>query len=193
VFFNHEGFLAQKTMIEQGRAFCFSALMKKIDPAAFRQIMGRFATGIAVVTAQDAALGKIGLTVNSLTSVSLDPPLILFCIDKRVHIHQALKNAGSFAVNLLARGQEDISRHFASRHSPAPKGMWEAKLKKNCPILRGTLGYALCAPRAFYKGGDHTIFLCEATEMKKNAADEPLLYFQGTYQDLGRVTSASRK
>ncbi len=181
-------------------------MKNKIDSAAFRQVMGCFATGIAVVTAQNAEMGAFGLTVNSLTSVSLDPPLVLFCLDKSAHLHKVFRASACFAINILARGQENISRHFADRHhNAAPKNMWAAPKKtaapQTAPILRGTLGWALCRAHAHYKGGDHTIFVGEVIDLHKNAsAVEPLLYFHGCYREMadpdtpsGKVTSGARK
>ena len=171
-------------------------MKKKIDSLDFRQTMGCFATGVAVVTARDAELGAIGLTVNSLTSVSLEPPLVLFCLDKTAFLHKAFRRADVFALNLLAEGQEEISRHFADRHHHAePKNIWD-KPQKDCPILRGTLGWLLCRPQAFHKGGDHTIFVGEVIGLHRHAvAKEPLIYFHGRYRDLatGKVTSGARK
>jgi flavin reductase (DIM6/NTAB) family NADH-FMN oxidoreductase RutF len=170
-------------------------MKKRVNSTAFRQIMGAFATGVAVVTAHDATLGDVGLTINSLTSVSLDPPLVLFCIDKQAHLHKALRKAKAFGMNFLAKGQQDVSRHFADmRHNPAPKNMWDRK-NKAAPLLRDTMGWALLEPRAFYKGGDHTIFLCEVTDLKKSAQDEPLIYFGGRYRGLGvfKTSNDSRR
>ncbi len=174
-------------------------MTKKIDSTSFRQIMGCFTTGVAVVTAHDAELGAIGLTINSLTSVSLDPPLVLFCLDKSAFLHKAFRRADAFALNILSEGQEKISRHFADRHHhAAPRNMWE-KPQAGCPILRGTLGWVLCRPHAFYKGGDHTIFVGEAIDLHKRAGTaSPLVYFHGRYRDLlkeaeGKVTSGARK
>jgi len=166
----------------------------KIDSASFRQIMGCFTTGIAVVTARDVELGAMGLTINSLTSVSLDPPLVLFCLDKAAFLHKPLRRTENFAINILADGQENISRHFADRHhNTKPKNMW-AKPVQGCPILRGSLGWILCRPYAAYKGGDHTILVGEVIALHKHAlAKEPLVYFHGRYRDLGKVTSGGRK
>jgi len=166
----------------------------KIDSAVFRQMMGCFATGIAVVTARNAELGAFGLTINSLTSVSLDPPLLLFCLDKSAFLHKYFRSSKNFALNLLADGQENISRHFADRHHNArPKNMWD-RSQQDCPILRGTLGWILCKPRHFYKGGDHTIFVVEVIDLHKRApAKEPLTYFHGRYRTLAKLTSGARK
>jgi flavin reductase len=168
-------------------------MKKQIDTAMFRQIMGCFTTGIAVVTARDSELGAFGLTINSLTSVSLDPPLVLFCLDKSAVLHKHFRHADAFALNILAADQEKISRHFADRrHNPAPKNIWD-KPQKDCPILKGTLGWVFCKPHAFYKGGDHTIFVCEVVGLHKRVTTkEPLIYFHGRYREL-TVTSGARK
>jgi flavin reductase (DIM6/NTAB) family NADH-FMN oxidoreductase RutF len=176
-------------------------MSSKVDSASFRQIMGCFATGIAVATARNGSLGPFGLTINSLTSVSLEPPLLLFCLDKSAQLHDAFCRSKFFAVNMLAEGQENISRHFADRHHhAAPKNMWAKKQKegpqKDCPILRGTLGWALCRKYALYKGGDHTIFVGEVVGLHKRAGTkEPLLYFHGRYREMAelKVTSGARK
>jgi len=173
-----------------------ASMKNKIDSTAFRQTMSCFTTGIAVVTARDAELGAYGLTINSLTSVSLEPPLVLFCLDKSAVLHKAFRQADRFAINILAHDQEKISRHFADRrHNPMPKNMWD-RPKQDCPILRATLGWILCKPYAFYKGGDHTIFVGEVIDLhKRTGAKEPLAYFHGRYRDLavGKVTSGARK
>lgn len=169
---------------------------KKIDSLDFRQTMGCFATGIAVVTAHDAELGSIGLTVNSLTSVSLEPPLVLFCLDKAAFLHKAFRRADIFAFNLLAKEQEEISRHFADRrHHAAPADIW-GKPQQDCPILRGTLGWLLCKKQSVHKGGDHTIFVGKVIALHRHATTkDPLVYFHGRYRDLdaGKVTSGARK
>jgi flavin reductase (DIM6/NTAB) family NADH-FMN oxidoreductase RutF len=176
-------------------------MKNEIDNTSFRQVMGSFATGIAVITAQNAELGMFGLTVNSLTSVSLDPPLALFCLDKTAQLYKAFRSADLFAINLLAADQENVSRYFADRHHNAkPKNLWD-KAAQNCPLLRGTLAWALCRPQAFYKGGDHTIFLGEVIALyKRVGSKEPLLYFHGRYREMadpgvpsGKVTSGARK
>ncbi|MDE1900508.1 MAG: flavin reductase family protein [Alphaproteobacteria bacterium] len=160
-------------------------MTKTIDSHIFRQTMGCFATGIAVVTAHNDKFGAFGLTVNSLTSVSLDPPLILFCIDKNASLHAAFRRADRFAVNILAAGQEDVSRHFASRHHHGqPKKIWD-KPQGETPILRGTLGWLLCRRHKLYAGGDHTIIVGEVVDLRKRpGAKEPLVYFHGRYRGL---------
>ena len=154
-----------------------------LDSRQFRQIMGCFATGVTVVTTRHEDGTGIGLTVNSLTSVSLDPPLVLFCIDKQAQLYPAFKTAKMFAFNFLSEGQESVSRHFADyHHNPKPKNMWD-RPQEGCPILRQTLGWIICRKKKVYKGGDHDIFLGEVIKLhKRSGHHDPLLYFHGRYR-----------
>jgi flavin reductase (DIM6/NTAB) family NADH-FMN oxidoreductase RutF len=157
------------------------------DTDSFRQLMGCFATGITVVTAQHKDGGPIGITINSLTSVSLKPPLVLFCLDKSAHVYSFFKTAPEFVVNFLGEKQDNISRHFADfRRHAEPKNIWE-RSQKNFPILRHTLGWMLCRKVAVHNGGDHDIFLGEALKLhKRTGPRDPLLYFHGRYRKIGK-------
>src|ERR1039457_6912146 len=105
---------------------------------SFRQLMGCFATGVTVVTAHDPELGPVGITINSLTSVSLKPPLVLFCLEKNAHIYAVFRKSKYFAVNILGEGQEEVSRHLADRkHHAKSTPLWD-KPRQHCPILRDT-------------------------------------------------------
>jgi 3-hydroxy-9,10-secoandrosta-1,3,5(10)-triene-9,17-dione monooxygenase reductase component len=156
-----------------------------IDSRSFRQMMGCFATGVAVITLRRDDGTGAGLTVNSLTSVSLDPPLALFCVDKGAHLYPAFTAARMFAVNFLAEGQEGVSRYFADyHHNPKPKNMWD-RPQESCPVLRHTLGWMVCRKARVYKGGDHDIFLVEAVKLHKRSGHrDPLLYFHGRYRGI---------
>jgi flavin reductase (DIM6/NTAB) family NADH-FMN oxidoreductase RutF len=156
-----------------------------IDSRSFRQMMGCFATGVSVVTARGDDGTGFGLTINSLTSVSLEPPLVLFCVDKKAQIYPDLKKAKLFAFNFLSEGQEAVSRHFADHHhNPKPKNMWD-RPQEGCPILRQSLGWIICRRQAVYKGGDHDIFLGEVVKLHKRSGSlAPLLYFHGRYRKI---------
>lgn len=157
------------------------------DSHAFRQLMGCFATGITVVTIEDPERGPVGITINSLTSVSLKPPLVLFCLEKSAQVYPMFKKATRFAVNILGAKQEEISRHFADRHHHKNRPLPWDKPQKSCPILRGTLGWMVCEVTATMKGGDHTIFLGKVIALKKRGgANKPLLYFHGRYKGIGK-------
>lgn len=154
-----------------------------LDSRSFRQIMGCFATGVAVVTTRQEDGTGVGLTVNSLTSVSLEPPLVLFCIDKSANLYPVFKTAKVFAFNFLGEDQEDVSRHFADHHHhPKPKNMWD-RPQQGCPILKRSLGWIVCHKTAEYKGGDHQIILGEVIKLhKRSGPRDPLLYFHGRYR-----------
>lgn len=166
------------------------------DTGSFRQTMGCFVTGIAVVTAMNDQRQPVGLTINSLTSVSLDPPLLLFCLDKKASLYPVFAKADRFAFNFLAQSQEDVSRYFSSAHAAKPENLWDPQ-QQDCPILHGSLGWVLCRPFAAHPGGDHTIFVGEVVDFHKRSASEaPLVYFHGRYRtlaDLDNVTSGARK
>lgn len=159
--------------------------MPKIDSHQFRQFMGRFATGVTVMTTSDKRGAGVGVTINSLTSVSLKPPLVLFCLEKKAHSFPAFKNNKYFVVNLLAEHQKKMSRHFATPDQPdLPAKSWSDPVK-DCPVLNGTLGWMLCEKTAAYPGGDHTIFLGKVLEIHvARKASKPLIYFLGDYQQL---------
>lgn len=157
------------------------------DPAAFRQFMSCFATGITVVTTRDAQGKDVGITINSFTSVSLAPPLVLFCLVKTAHLYPVFRKAEFFAVNILSAAQENISRHFAAPlRYPASKKIWD-KPHPKCPVLRQTLGWMVCRKIKTYKGGDHDIFLGEVEQFQKSRTNrDPLLYFHSHYRKMGK-------
>lgn len=144
--------------------------------------MGRFATGITVVTT--AGNGKItGLTANAVASLSLNPPLVLVAVDHRAGSYGELKENRCFALNILAANQQEISQRFAT---PGPKdfsGLNFSTAVTGSPILADTLAYADCKVVDILAGGDHDIFVGEI--VAGDARDgEPLLYFSGKYRQL---------
>ncbi len=156
------------------------------DGKAFRNALGRFATGIAVVTAADREGPTVGFTVNSFSSVSLTPPLILFSLDRTSSGFDALVNAEAYAVNVLGAEQEDLSDRFASSREDRWEGVDWKPGKTGVPLLPQAVAYFECTPYAQYEGGDHDIFVGEvqAYEADENAA--PLLYFGGGYHRLSQ-------
>jgi flavin reductase (DIM6/NTAB) family NADH-FMN oxidoreductase RutF len=161
--------------------------MPSPDSRSFRQLMGCFATGVTVVTANDKDGTPVGLTVNSLTSVSLDPPLVLFCLDKKAHIYPIFKRADHFAVNILSATQKKVSDHFADRNCAAPKDIWDIP-QNNCPLLKHTLGWMACRIFKIHGAGDHDIFVGEVVKLKKHARNpSPLLYFHSRYHALRKA------
>ena len=149
----------------------------------FRQVMGNFATGITVVTTRDSGGEPRGLTVNSFTSVSLDPLLVLVCFDKRLSSLKAFEESKRFAVSMLSEHQEKLSRLFAKRDAERPASLYfEGKL--GMPLLKNAVAVMECETVAVYPGGDHFIFLGEVKHAEVLQTDHPLLYFRGKYRKL---------
>ena len=153
-----------------------------IDDARFRQAMGHFASGVTVVTTA-AGSELYGMTVSSFSSLSLNPPLILICIDKSVPSHDILKHAGCFVVNILEERQEHLSRRFATTATDKFKGVAWHTGNLGLPVLATTLAAIECRLRDALDGGDHTIFIGEVVdaEVREGA---PLLYYRRGYHEL---------
>lgn len=149
----------------------------------FRAALGRFASGITVVTSHDAAGNWHGITVSAFSSVSLDPPLVSVCIDRNTISHQAIAKSGVFVVNVLADGQEILSRHFSSPLADKFDGIAYELGIDGVPVLSDTLASLECRVTLSHDGGDHSIFLGEV-ERVRIADGSPLLYFRGGYARL---------
>jgi flavin reductase (DIM6/NTAB) family NADH-FMN oxidoreductase RutF len=154
----------------------------------FRRVMGNFATGITVVTTRDRHGNAYGLTVNSFTSVSLDPVLILVCLDNRLSGLQAFKDSRHFGVSILSEHQEDISRMFAKKDAERPASIY-LDGKSGIPLLKNSLAIMECETVQVYAGGDHQIFLGEVQHAELLQPDHPLLYFRGKYERVRLNTS----
>jgi flavin reductase (DIM6/NTAB) family NADH-FMN oxidoreductase RutF len=153
-----------------------------IDPREFRDTVGCFATGITVITTIDESGNPIGLTANSFTSVSLDPPMVLFCLDRKVASFEAFKAGSHFAVNILADGQMDTSNRFAKSGPDKWDGFEFDSWDKNCPILRGCLANLECSVSSIHDAGDHVIVTGEVSRMTHaDGESNPLLYYRGRY------------
>ena len=156
-----------------------------VDVRVLRNCFGKFATGITVITALAPDGTKIGLTVNSFSSLSLDPPMILWSLDKRSNSLDALKNASHFAVNVLASDQMDISNNFARPGEDKFKDVDLVDSAFGLPLLAGTVAHLVCKNVGTYEGGDHLIFIGEVEHF--DACDKkPLLYSNGQYSVAAR-------
>ena len=152
-----------------------------ISSDQFRQVMGNFATGITIVTTRDNNGEPRGLTVNSFTSVSLDPVLVLVCFDKNLSSLQAFKDSNRFGISMLGEDQEDVSRLFAKRESERlPSLYFEGKL--GMPLIKNAIAVMECETTAVYPGGDHFIFLGQVKSAEVLEPNHPLLYFRGKYR-----------
>jgi Conserved protein/domain typically associated with flavoprotein oxygenases, DIM6/NTAB family len=153
----------------------------------FRQVMGNFATGITVVTTRDESGTPYGLTVNSFTSVSLNPVLVLVCLENKLSGLQSFKDSKYFGVSILSEHQEHLSRMFAKRDAERPPSIYfDGKL--GMPLLKSAVAVMECKVVAVYAAGDHQIFLGEVESAELLQPDHPLLYFRGKYRTLTLIT-----
>ncbi|WP_420550070.1 flavin reductase family protein [Curvivirga sp.] len=157
-----------------------------IDPMEFRNCCGRFATGVTVVTGKLADGSPVGVTANSFSSVSLDPALVLFCLDKKALSFDAFSLDSHFAFNILSEDQMDASNNFASQGIDKFEKAEYRCNEYGVPILKDTLATIECKMHAIHDGGDHQIIVGEVTsmamkELTDDTSGRPLLYFSGSY------------
>jgi len=154
-------------------------------PAEFRLACGQFATGVTVLTVERAPRQVHGMTANSVTSVSLDPLLLLICVDQRAHFLPMVEDKKRFGVNILKEDQQAISKYFAQTEEKpeveAQLGIRYRWTESGIPLLEDALVHVACNVIASYIAGDHTIFLGEV-ESAEVFDGEPLLYFRGAYR-----------
>ena len=154
------------------------------DPRTLRDALGCFATGVTVVTCVDEQGTPAGLTVNSFTSVSLDPPLLLVCLHKMAASTEALTKASHFAINVLHTGQQPASITFSTRvedrFGSTPWSCGEA----GPPILKDSLCVFECERYGLHDGGDHHILVGQVVKASFDASLDPLLFFRGRYRRL---------
>jgi len=162
-----------------------------LAPGDFRKAMGCFATGVTVITVDQG--GEVhGMTANAFCSVSLDPPLVLVCVDHRARTHGHLHARKRFGVNVLAADQQKISEYYA-RSTETHQHAEEAGARFDCtahgtPVLHGALAYLECRLHSVQPAGDHTIFIAEVEDVVVREGD-PLLYFRSHYRNMGGPTS----
>ncbi|MCH7958985.1 MAG: flavin reductase family protein [Candidatus Hydrogenedentes bacterium] len=152
----------------------------KNDERKLRDMFGRFPTGVTVITTVDAGANPIGLTVSSFTSVSLDPPLILWCMGRDSNMLAEFETCTHFAVNILAADQADVARRFAMPSDNRFEGIACEHGEGGVPLLTGCAARLQCRNTAQHDGGDHVIFLGEVTDFDQT--DKPSLAFsRGQY------------
>ncbi len=155
------------------------------DPMAFRRALGEYVTGVTVITAEGGNGERIGMTMNSFNSVSLDPPLVLFSVARQALSLPALESAKGFAVNVLSQGQQDISGRFAKSQTDKWADVAWTPGYMNAPLLAGAQAHFECAPYATYDGGDHVIFVVRVVRFTTQPKNEPLAFFRGRYSVVG--------
>lgn len=153
-----------------------------ISPDAFKQLCGRWTTGVTIVTARHDDVVH-GMTVSAFTEVSLNPPLVLVCADKASNTHPVIEGGGVFAVNILARGQEALSDKFASKKDEWQRfeGLAVDTGATGAPILQGTVGAFDCRVAAAHAAGDHVLYVGSVEWIRIDEKAEPLLYQAGSY------------
>lgn len=156
-----------------------------IEAAEFRRILGHLPTGVTVVAAVDAAGDPRGLTASAVTSASLDPPLVLVCVERVSDTHDCIERAGAFAISVLGDASEALARRFADYPTDEKfDGVAYRIESTGAPVLESALAWVECRLWATYDGGDHSIFVGEVVAGDADAGS-PLLYFRGGY---GRLT-----
>ena len=157
-----------------------------LDSRSFRKALGCFASGVTVITALNPQTkDPVGVTVSAFSSVSLDPPLVMFCLGNKTSSLDSFKTFGHFAVNVLSETQRDLSIRFASRAEDKWTGMAWDKWESGAPILAHCLTNLECSVVQVIDGGDHQIFIGRVERMKHQEGGSPLIYFRGSYLELG--------
>jgi flavin reductase (DIM6/NTAB) family NADH-FMN oxidoreductase RutF len=157
-----------------------------VDADTFRRAVGRFATGVSVVTAKDGAGRDHGMTVSALASVSLTPPLILVCVDRSADMYHVLHGTDRFCVTILASDQESLSQRFADLDPEQRfEGIAITRTADGIAVLPNGVALLECEVAARHEAGDHAIFVAEV-EHAVTTGREPLIHFRGTYGRLER-------
>lgn len=160
------------------------------DIELFKKCMGKFATGVTVITIIDPHSGeKIGVTINSFSSVSLDPLLVLFSLKKQCYCYDAFLASTHFTINILSSSQEDVAMLFTRPFGPE---LWtdlvttDTHTSTKSPIIKNAISFIECEKYEHYEGGDHTIFVGRVINMHDyNPNNDPLLYYRGAFRKLG--------
>jgi flavin reductase (DIM6/NTAB) family NADH-FMN oxidoreductase RutF len=156
-----------------------------IEKNELRRIMGHFATGVTIITSIRSTGELHGLTANAFTSVSLVPPLLLICVDKKAESYPCFDESKIFTMNILSTDQEALSRKFAVSGGNKFEGVSYRIGANGAPILDGTLAYIECKVAGVMDAGDHTIYLGEIQQAETPQEGKPLMFFRGGYRSLG--------
>ena len=159
--------------------------MTPVDEYRFRSVLSRFASGVTVVTAMGPDGVDHGMTVSAFCSLSLEPPLILVCIDHGTVMHGILAGAKTFTVNVLAAEQEDLARKFSDPDNDRFEGTSYTRGANGLALLTGAAAWLECELTQRYEGGDHTIFVGRVEAADAGDA-QPLVYYRGGYGQLER-------
>ena len=156
-----------------------------VSPDEFRSVLGRFPSGVTVVTTKAADGSDEGMTVSAFSSVSLEPPLVLICIEKTASVYDALTRAPGFVVNILSAKQEQIARRFSIVDIDRFEGVGFTRSRNEIAVLDDVLGIIECNRVALHDAGDHTVIVGEV-EATRAENGSPLIYYRGGYAQLER-------
>ena len=156
-----------------------------VEPALFRSVLGRFATSVAVLSARGANGKDLGMTISAFSSVSLQPPLVLACVDKAATVYQTLFETDDIGISLLSESQEECSRRFAEKDAERFDEREIQRGHKGVALLRDAHAHLECHIVARHDAGDHTIFVA-SVERAAAFDGRPLLYYRGGYTQLER-------
>lgn len=155
-----------------------------IEESEFRRILGHWATGVAIATARGPDGAPCGLTANAFSSLSLDPPLVLVCVERSADTHDCIRAAGTFAINILDESAERLARRFGmDEMTDKFEGVAYRVGTTGAPLLENALAWMECRLHAEHPGGDHTIFIGEVVGGDARVA-VPLLYYRSGYGGL---------
>jgi 3-hydroxy-9,10-secoandrosta-1,3,5(10)-triene-9,17-dione monooxygenase reductase component len=154
-----------------------------VGPRALRSVCGLFVTGVTVVTS-GVAERAAGTTVNSFTSVSMDPPLVLFCLHNNSRLHTVVQETGAYVVNFLTGRHGLLARAFAGKETASLRDVPCTASETGVPALSEALAFLACRLVNSFDGGDHTIFLGEVVDLGRSHPQEPLIFFRGALSAL---------
>jgi len=156
-----------------------------VSPDEFRNVLGRFPSGVTVVTTKATDGSDQGMTVSAFCSLSLEPPLVLICIEKTASVYAALTTAPAFIINILSAKQEQVARRFSIVDIDRFEGIGFSRSRNGIVILDDVLGVIECNRFSLHDGGDHTIVVGEV-EAGRAENGTPLLYYRGGYAQMER-------
>ena len=160
------------------------------DRRALRQALGTFPTGVAVITAQPDGHQAMGITVNSFTSVSLEPPLVLWCLDRRSERFPVFTSAEGYVISILGTEHEEVSARLARSGSHSLSGIPLRRTELGPPALADALAVFECAAHACHDGGDHAILVGRVLRFRRHGSGAPLVFFRGAYGALSKVSES---
>ncbi|MEC9207814.1 MAG: flavin reductase family protein [Pseudomonadota bacterium] len=183
----HDGSIDYDNLAGASRKPCTHSTGKSMafDQREFRNAVGCFATGVTVVTTLDKEGDRVGITANSFSSVSLDPPLVLFCVDAKINSFEAFENCENFNINVLSENQIELSNAFARSSEDKWDGIEHVFGDNGCPIFENSIAVLECDKYAIHSAGDHLIMVGQVTKIAYETVERhPLLYFNGAYASL---------